>query len=147
MLRRYLGRPYLRANAWIWRNLVAGGTPAGILTGYGIHLHKLRQTQAKWAQSTGTFFFRNRPALSLLVQLIERMRPQSAVNLAVLGCSKGAGVYSISYAVSRANFDLAVKIFGVDIEPDILEFARAGVTPLAPGMISPRTATASSRAC
>jgi|SRR6516162_8421194 hypothetical protein len=34
LLRRYLGRPYLRANTWIWRNLVGGGTPAGILTGY-----------------------------------------------------------------------------------------------------------------
>ena len=84
--------------------------------------------QAKRAQSTGTF--RSRPALNLLVQLIERTRPQSAVNLAVLGCSKGAEVYSISYAVRGASFDLAVKIFGVDIEPDTLEFARAGVYSL-----------------
>jgi chemotaxis methyl-accepting protein methylase len=129
-LRRYLGRPYLRMNIWIWRHLPAFLASWRPMRRYGCHLQSLIQLWATRRQAVGTFFFRNRPELELLIRLLGQKLQNSTVNVAVLACSKGAEVYSISYAIRCERPDLKVRLCALDISKDILEFAKAGVYSL-----------------
>jgi chemotaxis protein methyltransferase CheR len=130
LLRKYLGRPYLRMNIRIWNHLPASLGSWRLVRAYGVHLHSLIQLQTTRMQSVGTFFFRNRPELELLTRLIDQKPRGATLGVAILGCSKGAEVYSISYAIRHARPDLKVGICAVDISKDILEFAEAGVYSL-----------------
>jgi chemotaxis methyl-accepting protein methylase len=78
----------------------------------------------------GTFFFRNRPELELLIRLLDSKGQASTLNLTVLGCSKGAEVYSFSHSIRCARPDLKVKLHALDIDPDVLGFAEEGVYSL-----------------
>jgi chemotaxis methyl-accepting protein methylase len=120
LLRKYLKHPYLSINTWIWRQLEA------LSRSRGSHLHSLIQLRAR-TQNTGTFFFRNRPELELLLRLLNQFPHGAAVDLAVLGCSKGAEVYSISYTIRTARPDLSLQLCALDIDKDTLEFAAGGV--------------------
>jgi chemotaxis methyl-accepting protein methylase len=130
ILRKYLGRPYLHLNIWIWNHLP---TSLGIrrpIRAYGAHLHRLVQLRGMRMQSVGTFFLRNRPELELLVRLLDRVTQGSTLSVAVLGCSKGAEVYSISYAIRSMRPNLKVRVQALDISKEILEFAEAGAYSL-----------------
>jgi chemotaxis methyl-accepting protein methylase len=130
LLRRYLGRPYLRISSWIWRRLPASLISSRSSQAYGSHLHRLVQLRTSRVQSTGTYFFRNRPELQLLVRLLDQLPLGSTVDMAVLGCSKGAEVYSMSYAVRTARQDLTLRLTALDIDKDTLEFAKTGIYSL-----------------
>ena len=135
-LRRYLGRPYLRVNMWIWNHLPAILKSSRLGEPYGAHLHRLIQLRSARMQNIGTFFFRNRPELKLLTRLLEPKRQGSTLDLTILGCSKGAEVYSFSYSIRSARPDLSLNLHALDIDPDVLEFAKEGVYSLkshAPG--------------
>jgi chemotaxis methyl-accepting protein methylase len=97
---------------------------------YGAHLHKLVQLRSERKQYMGTFFFRNRPELQLLIRLLDSKRQASAVNLTILGCSKGAEVYSFSYSIRSTRPDLNLRLHALDIDPDVVEFAQEGVYSL-----------------
>jgi chemotaxis methyl-accepting protein methylase len=129
-LRKYLGRPYLLINILIWNHLPTSWASWRPVRGYGRHLHGLIQLRATRKQFVGTYFFRNRPELELLIRLLDQKRQNSTLNVAVLACSKGAEVYSISYAIRCARTDLRVRLCALDISKDILEFAEAGVYSL-----------------
>jgi chemotaxis methyl-accepting protein methylase len=129
-LRKILGRPYLRLNVWIWNHLPASLKRSHLGWAYGAHLHRLIQLRSERRQYTGTFFFRNRPELELLTRLLNSKRQGSTVELTILGCSKGAEVYSFSHSIRSARPDLKVKLNALDIDADVLEFARDGVYSL-----------------
>jgi chemotaxis methyl-accepting protein methylase len=129
-LRKYLGRPYVRINTWIWNHLPASWASWRPVRAYGVHLHSLLQLQATRWQSVGTYFFRNRPELELLIRLLDQKPQGSILDVTVLACSKGAEVYSISYAIRCARTDLQVSLRALDISKDILDFAEAGVYSL-----------------
>jgi chemotaxis methyl-accepting protein methylase len=78
----------------------------------------------------GTFFFRNRPELELLTRILDAKAPGSVVDLTILGCSKGAEVYSFSYSIRRARPDLRVHIRALDISADVLQFAQGATYSL-----------------
>jgi chemotaxis methyl-accepting protein methylase len=128
-LRVSLGRPYLRMNTWIWNHLPASWRSKRSLRGYGSHVHRLIQLRER-NQATGTFFFRNRPELELLVRLLNQFPPSSTIHMAVLGCSKGAEVYSFSYVIRTKRPDLNLRICGLDISREVLQIAEAGIYPL-----------------
>lgn len=130
LLRIGLGRPYLIVNTWIWRRLPHSLRHS--LRGYGSHLHSLIQLRER-TQSTGTYFLRNRPELKLLLRLLDQFPNGATVDMAVLGCSKGAEVYSISYAIRTAREDLSLRLSALDIDKETLEFAEAGVYSLGSG--------------
>jgi len=129
-LRKYFGRPYLRMNIQIWNHLPTSIALWRPVREYGRHLHRLIQLRATRTQSVGTFFFRNRPELELLIRLLDRRRQNSPLNVAVLACSKGAEIYSISYTIRCARTDLKVRLCALDISKDILDFAEAGAYSL-----------------
>jgi chemotaxis methyl-accepting protein methylase len=78
----------------------------------------------------GTFFFRNRHELELLIRLLDDKRDGSRLDLTVLACSKGAEVYSISYVIRCARPDLKVSVRAMDIDKEVLNFAEQGVYSL-----------------
>ena len=128
-LRVYFGRPYLRINTWIWSRLPASLRSRRLLSGYGSHVHSLIQLRER-TQSTGTFFFRNRPELELLVRLLDQFPLGSTIDMTILGCSKGAEVYSFSYVIRTKRPDLNLRLCALDISREPLEIAEAGVYPL-----------------
>ena len=129
-LRKYVGRPYLRASIWLWNHLPAFLKTQRLTFVYGVHLQGLIQMQATRRQYVGTYFFRNRPELQLLTRLLNQERYRSALEATVLACSKGAEVYSISYAIRSARPELKFNLRALDIATDVLEFAEAGVYSL-----------------
>ena len=138
ILRKCLGRPYLRANMSIWNHLPAAVTSWRGVRGYGCHLHGLIQLRATRMQRLGTFFFRNRPELELLSRLLDAKPQGSTLDVTVLACSKGAEVYSISYTLRCARADLKVRLRALDIDGNVLEFAREGVYSLSRHNVSGR---------
>jgi SAM-dependent methyltransferase len=106
-----------------------------LLHAYGVHLHRLASLRG--ARNLGasnrpvtTFFFRNRSLLELLSRLLDQKHHGADVGIAVIGCSKGAEVYSISHAIRRVRPDLKVRICASDLSRDVLEFAEAGLYAL-----------------
>lgn len=94
---------------------------------YGKRLHKLVSRRSKRRQYTGTFFLRNRPALELMGRLAAQKASGSTLKIAVLGCSIGAEVYSISSTIRRARPDLVIDLCAVDNSPEVLQVARKAV--------------------
>ena len=125
----YFGRLYLRLNTWIWRRLPASWRSKRLLRGYGSHVHHLIQLRER-TQATGTFFFRNRPELELLARLLDQFPSESTVDMTILGCSKGAEVYSFSYIVRTKRPDLNLRICALDISREVLQIGEAGTYPL-----------------
>jgi chemotaxis methyl-accepting protein methylase len=90
----------------------------------------LVRLQGDRTQYFGTFFLRNRPQLRVISHLADLRGRHGAVRIAVIGCSLGAEVYSISWSVRGARPDLNIRIQGVDISPAALDVAREGVYSL-----------------
>jgi chemotaxis methyl-accepting protein methylase len=127
-LRRFFGRPCVRVYMHIWKHLPHSVTSSRVGLAYGSHLQWLIQMQSTRNQHTGTFFFRNRPELELLTRLLNIEAP--TLSLTILGCSKGAEVYSYLYAIRNSRPDLRVSLHALDIDPDVLAFAKRGVYSL-----------------
>ena len=60
-------------------------------------------------------------------RLVSQKPRSSTVNIAVLGCSKGAEVYSIVWTLRSACPDLKLSLRAVDVSEEILEFAARGI--------------------
>lgn len=102
----------------------------GLLYGRWIHNQVLRRsTREMYVWST---FLRNRPSLELMRRLVQDRAEGSTLEIAVLGCSVGAEVYSIAWVLRSARPDLEIALHGVDISPDVVRVAVEGV--YAPGM-------------
>ena len=78
-----------------------------------------------------TFFLRNRAELALMLRLLPRVEHDARVDIAVIGCSKGAELYSIMWTIRTARPDLTPGILGVDISPGVLVMAEQGRYSLA----------------
>ncbi len=118
---------YLRVNRSAWDLLPGAVRRSRILCSYGELLHRLVCLYASRRVFVGTFFLRNRPALELMRRLVERKGGGSEVNIAVLGCSIGAEVYSIMWTLRSAVSRGKVRLCATDISPKILNFAEKGV--------------------
>jgi SAM-dependent methyltransferase len=118
---------YLRLNKRIWRYLPSQVRNLYPVRSYGAWLHRLVCLSASRQQYFGTFFLRNRPALELMRRLAGQREHGSTLKIAVLGCSIGAEVYSILWAIRSARPDLKVLLEAVDISEEILSFAEKGI--------------------
>jgi SAM-dependent methyltransferase len=124
---------YLRLNEWIWNRLPRSLTALRPITFYGRLMHWLVRLQAGRQMYLGTFFLRNRAELELIRRLSSlKSKAGHAVQIAVLGSSNGAEVYSIAWAVRSAQPDLKLIMRAVDISAEVLKFAQKGV--YAPGV-------------
>lgn len=115
----------LRATAWIWSHIPTSITELRPVIACGRLMHELVLLHADRRQYFDTYFLRNRAQLRLICRLAGEGEGPT-VRIAVLGCSLGAEVYSIAWALRAARPDLRPAIYGVDISPEILNVARAG---------------------
>jgi chemotaxis methyl-accepting protein methylase len=118
---------YLALAARIWWRLPEAGRRSRLGTAYGSSLHRLVLRFQPRTQNHSTFFFRNRPELALLKHLLDGFPQGARLDLAILGCSKGAEVYSFALTIRSHRPDLKLVLSAVDIAQDILDFAQAGV--------------------
>src|SRR5262245_28860645 len=115
---------YLRLNASLWKQLPSTVRNTKLMRGYGAILHELVRRRADRKQFTGTFFFRNRPQLELMCRIAKRKPGGATLNIAVLGCSIGAEVYSILSAIRAERSDLNVSVWAVDNSAEVLKVAQ-----------------------
>jgi SAM-dependent methyltransferase len=80
-------------------------------------------------QNHSTFFLRNRPELALICGLLTEKPSGSQVDIAVIGCSNGAEVYSVVWAIRSSRPDLKINLQAVDISQPILNAAEQGIYP------------------
>jgi len=125
-LRQHLERAYFRRAGRLWRLLPRQATELRPVKRYGVHLHGLAQRVQPRTQNHSTYFFRNRPEMDLMRRLASHW-PSDHLSVAVMGCSKGAEVYSIAYSIRSARPDLALRITASDISQEVLDFASKGV--------------------
>jgi chemotaxis methyl-accepting protein methylase len=117
---------FVRLAGWLWRRLPRWLVALRPFDFYGRFLHSLVRAQADREMSLGTFFFRNRPELELMRRLAEPIAKSRPVKMAILGCSNGAEVYSIRWAL-RSLPPGRLVVNAVDLSKSALESARLGV--------------------
>jgi SAM-dependent methyltransferase len=127
ILRRCVGRPFMRANEWIWRRLPSSMAATHPMCVYGTFLQSLVKLRSARRQFHGTHFFRNRPELELIRTLANQKAKDSTLRVSVLACSNGAEVYSILWTIRSARPDLKVIMHAVDISNEVLEIAKNGL--------------------
>lgn len=126
--RRSLAASLLEVSRFVWHRLPSHLLASRPGVSYGNRLLALTRAQAARRSNFGTLFLRNRPQLELMRRLVSGQDARrSGVKIAVFGCSSGAEVYSILWALRSARPDGEVSLDAVDISGDILEFARIGV--------------------
>jgi SAM-dependent methyltransferase len=94
-----------------------------LLRWHGTLLHDMVCRHRKREQYFGTFFLRNRPELELIRRLTALKPRDGDVRIAVLGCSIGAEIYSVLWTIRPARPDLKLRVWAVDISPEILNVA------------------------
>jgi chemotaxis methyl-accepting protein methylase len=122
---------YVGCTKWAWNHLPVTLRQQRWGLAYGRHVNFLVRRDAKRGQSFATLFLRNRAELTLTLRLLEQRAKGSSLSITVLGCSKGAEVYSILWAIRSARPDLKVTVQAVDISQPILAFAELGIYSLA----------------
>jgi len=127
VLRKYVGRPFLLANEWLWRRLPSSIIMTHPMCAYGSFLHSLVKLRSVRTQFHGTFFFRNRPELEMMRALVDQKAKGSSLRISVLACSNGAEVYSILWIIRSARPDLKIMLHAIDNSNKIVEIAKAGL--------------------
>jgi SAM-dependent methyltransferase len=75
---------------------------------------------------TTTRFRRYPPLLLSIGDLVKDFPSGDMVRLCVLGCSTGAELYSVIWAIRKARGDLKISALGIDLSPAVIEKAKAG---------------------
>jgi SAM-dependent methyltransferase len=111
----------------MWRRLpppMRDGLPGRAV---GAWIHALSRKFSSRGQSESTWFLRNQPLLSTVIEIISgSFKAGSEIRICSMGCSSGAELYSVLWAVRKARPDLNVVPLGVDVSQQALEKARAG---------------------
>ena len=127
MLGATVSRAFWGVNRRAWLRTPEGmrDSRAGLAVGRWVH----RQVQRRSSREMYVYsaFLRNRPTLELMRRLTEGKANGSTLRIAVLGCSVGAEVYSILWVLRSARADLEIGVHAVDVSPEVVEVARAGV--------------------
>lgn len=89
-----------------------------------------RRYQPRTPGALYTRFFRNRPQLEVLRELVRGWAPVSLLKIAVFGCSTGAELYSVVWMACNCRPDLQVLAYGLDLSETAIEKARKGVYSL-----------------
>ena len=117
----------LRLHRHLWNRLPAGLASRGPLRSYGQFLHRIARAQGNRAQAGSTFFLRNRPLLELIRRVAQQSSSRAVLKVAVLGCSSGAEVYSVAWAIRSVRPDQKLLLHAVDISGEAVENGRSGV--------------------
>jgi chemotaxis methyl-accepting protein methylase len=127
---RLLAKAIKRTGVGLWRRLPAGlqeRPPASYINRW---IHTLSRNFSSRRQShmapTTTRFQRYPPLLLAISDLIKDFQVGDTVRLCVMGCSTGAELYSVLWAIRKARGDLKIIAIGVDLSASAIEKAKAG---------------------
>lgn len=125
-----LARRIKKAGGNLWQCLPSGlhERPPASYVNRWIHSLSRRfssRKQSHMAPRT-TRFRRYPPLLLTLADLIKNLPDGDTVRLCVMGCSTGAELYSVLWAVQKARADLKLLPIGVDLSASAVEKAKAG---------------------
>ena len=120
---------YLRLNEALWKRLPWSISASRPMRLYGNFIHRIVRARGR-AQAFGTFFFRNRPQLELIRRLVNQSRKGARFQVAILGCSTGPEVYSVTGTIRSARPDLELVITAADISEEAVETAKHGIYSL-----------------
>jgi chemotaxis methyl-accepting protein methylase len=93
---------------------------------YGRVLHRLVRRAVSRDQCTSTCFLRNRPEMDLIGRIGKSHPGGGTMRVAVVGCSTGAEVYSIVWAIKSRRPDLVLEVTASDVSQPAVEQAMAG---------------------
>jgi chemotaxis methyl-accepting protein methylase len=110
----------------IWRRLPAASQQRPSLYRAGKLIHKLSARLSDRRQSTSTWFLRNQALLLTIQELTEKFSVGASIRLCSIGCSTGAEIYSVLWAVRKARPDLKIFPVGIDGAEPVIEMARSG---------------------
>src|SRR5690349_10782494 len=120
-------RGYLAVFRATWLYLPSAVQASSLGRAYGRYVHGLVCRYSRRRQNHSTFFLRNRAELELICHLLNQKPSGSRVDIAVIGCSNGAEVYSIVWAIRSSRPDLKINLQAVDISQRILDAAKEGI--------------------
>ena len=126
LTREYVARVYLAFARRVWHRLPHHWRQSRLVLAAGAHVHRLVLRHQPRGQNHSTFFFRNRAELALLTRVLDAFPEGGRLKLAILGCSKGAEVYSFAWTIRSSRSDLKLGLSAVDISQDMLDFAQRG---------------------
>ena len=113
----------------VWWRLPSGVRDSRSALAYGRWVHGQVRRRSNREMHIWSTFLRNRPSLDLMSRLIREREEGSTLNLAVLGCSVGAEVYSILWVLRSARPDLEIVVHAADISAEVVELPRPACTP------------------
>jgi CheR methyltransferase, SAM binding domain len=117
---------FLIANQRAWKMLPDAFSTLGPMRRYGDFLHRLARAHERRGQAFSTLFLRNRPALELIRRIAVGKGQSNTVRVAVLGCSTGAEVYSVAWAVRNGQADLKLALHALDLSKEAVAVGAAG---------------------
>lgn len=92
----------------------------------GSWIHALSRRFSHRRQSNSTWFLRNPPLLLTIRDCVHAFQLGDSVRLCVIGCSTGAEIYSVLWAVRKARRDLKILPTGIDLSEPVIQKAKAG---------------------
>jgi chemotaxis methyl-accepting protein methylase len=125
-----LARKIKKAGGNLWQRLPSGlreRPPARFVNSW-IHTFSRKFSSRKQSHMapTTTRFRRYPPLLLTIADLIKNLPHGDTVRLCVMGCSTGAELYSVLWAIRKARVDLNILAIGVDLSASAVEKAKAG---------------------
>ena len=128
---RKLGSLLLYLNELIWERFPPGMLRLRGVRRYGQFLHRLIMIRNRRNPNHSTYLLCSRPELELIHDLTCRRPKGTCFRVAVLGCSVGMEVYSISWWLRNLAPQLDIKLLGLDSHQASIDIARVGKYPLA----------------
>jgi hypothetical protein len=116
-----------RAGEDIWQRLSPGSQELAPARAVGRLIHALSGTLSERRQSCSTWFLRNQPLLLTIQDLLNTFQPGQLVRVCSVGCSSGAELYSILWAIRSVRPDLKLVPVGVDLSEEVIEKAKVGL--------------------
>jgi chemotaxis methyl-accepting protein methylase len=125
-----LARKIKRAGESLWRRLPAGlqeQPPASYINRWIHALSRMFSSRRESHVAPTTTRFRRYPPLLLTISdLVQDFQFGDTVRLCVMGCSTGAELYSVLWAIRKARGDLKILPTGVDLSVSAIEKAKTG---------------------
>ncbi len=137
---RKLGALLLKVNTncWEWVPESVKKSRFGLL--WGRWIFRLVEVRGGRNQLTTTYFFRSRAEIYQWLNIVDNLMPAPELNISIVGCSEGAEVYTLVYAIRKRFPSLNLHIHGYDINEAAVTTAKEARYPSDSQLLSKMTA-------
>lgn len=111
----------------IWETIPSPVRQTPLMFRAGRYIYRKFTRHTVRVQTHYTHFMRNPPLLAVLGELASNYPENSNIKVASIGCSTGAELYSVLYAMRMAHAKLNIVAHGVDISTAVVAVAKGGI--------------------